>query len=173
MRAGATCEEGRPPGRPGAGRQSARQCWSPRSRSLRSRSLRGSSLRAGGGAERASSPAGGGEAGSSPPVVGRSENGLCYCVRHVRTTGRLLPQGENPTSVAPNSIWSLSDDGGSPLRPVGWVPNQVWDDKVALFWRLEVYTCFQHIAQHVLRVGSGDATKAPPRHAGHAGRVGH
>ena len=49
-----------------------------------------------------------------------SENGLCYCVRHVRTTGRLLPPGENPTSVAPNSIWSLSDDGGSlPVRSDG------------------------------------------------------
>ena len=42
-----------------------------------------------------------------------SQNGLCYGVRHVRVTGRLLPPEENITSVAPNSIWSLSDDGRS------------------------------------------------------------
>jgi len=42
-----------------------------------------------------------------------TENGLCYGVRHVRITGRLPPPKGNITSVAPNSIWSLSDDGGS------------------------------------------------------------
>jgi sialic acid synthase SpsE len=42
-----------------------------------------------------------------------TENGLCYGVRHVRVTGRLLPSGENITSVAPNSIWSLPEDGRS------------------------------------------------------------
>jgi hypothetical protein len=74
-----------------------------------------------------------------------SQNGLCYGVGHVPDTGRLLPPEENITPVAPNLIWSLPDDGGSPpssrmgshTSEATDGVNQVWDDNAAPFGRLE------------------------------------